>query len=578
MNINVVKILVNKKLLTKEQYNEALKKAQFAKRNLDDVLISLGYVKERALFEAKAESVGLEYIDLTTKQIPKTVLEIIPQQLAENYQVICFNKSTNTISVAILDAGDVRAREAATFLARSKGLKIKYYLSSESGIREALKLYGALDQEIGEALEAADEKYRIPTGKDGEENIIESGEILKNAPVAKIASSILRHGVEGKASDIHIEPLAKESRVRYRIDGQLSTSILLPIYIHDSLISRLKIMANLKIDETRIPQDGRIRIHMEGKDVDFRVSTIPLTGHEKIVLRILDTSKGAPPIEKLGYLGRNLDVIKKETKKPNGMFLMTGPTGSGKSMTLFSILTSVNKIEINISTLEDPVEYHVEGVNQSQMRPNVGFTFASGLRALLRQDPDVIMVGEIRDLETAELGIHAAMTGHFVLSTLHTNDAIGSIPRFTDMHVEPFLLAATLNCVVAQRLVRTICQDCKIETKLEKTVTDKVLPVVQGMKEHLVKPYAIDTSHPIFYKGSGCEKCGDSGYSGRTAIAEVLINTTNMKKIITSGLEAEAVQKELEAQDFITLKQDGFLKAMQGKTTVEEVLATTKEE
>ena len=576
MNINVIKTLLDQQIITHDQYQEAAQKAQYAKRKLEDVLISLGYVTEKALYEAQAATVGWEYIDLIGKRIPKDVLDIIPQQLAENYLVVCFDKQGNIISIAIRDVGDVKAREATTFLARSKGLGIKFFLASETSIKETLKSYGALSEEIGQALEFAEEKYNISSKED---DVIQSGTILKNAPVSKIASSILHHGVDGKASDIHIEPLLKESRVRYRIDGKLVTSIVLPLYIHDSLVSRLKIMANLKIDETRVPQDGRIRIHTDGKDVDFRMNVMPLHGHEKVVLRILDTAKGAPPIEKLGYWGRNLDAIHKETLRPNGMFLMTGPTGSGKSMTLFSVLTSLNAEDVNIATLEDPVEYQVEGVNQSQMNAPVGFSFSTGLRALLRQDPNIIMVGEIRDFETAELAIHAAMTGHFVLSTLHTNDAIGAIPRFTDMHVEPFLLASTLNIVVAQRLVRTICPDCKTEIKLAKPVLDQIMPLLTSMKEHLIKPYeGADVFQPRFYKGNGCAKCGDSGYKGRTSIGEVLLNTMNMKRIIVNGTRPEDVAKELDAQDFITLKQDGLLKVIMGITTVEEVLATTKED
>ena len=401
-------------------------------------------------------------------------------------------------------------------------------------------------------------------------------EIVKSAPVAKIVSVIIRHAIEGRASDIHIEPSQKESRVRYRIDGVLSTSLILPKDIHGAIVARIKVLANLKLDETRIPQDGRYRITVNNKEIDLRISVLPLFDNEKVVMRILDTTRGAPSLEELGYQGIGLSVIKRNVQRKDGMLLITGPTGSGKSTTLFSILNIVNDEGINISTLEDPVEYYIKGVNQSQVRPEVGFTFASGLRSLLRQDPDIIMVGEIRDNETAELAIHAGLTGHFVLSTLHTNDAFGAIPRLLDMKVEPFLLGSTLNTVAGQRLGRRICSYCKAEVSLPadilmdvKAEIDKISPVII---ENIFP--SLDKEKLIFYKGAGCQHCGNTGYNGRIALVEVIDINDKIKSMIMEMGEKKFFKLEniLQTQQFITMKQDGIIKALQGATTMEEIL------
>ena len=400
--------------------------------------------------------------------------------------------------------------------------------------------------------------------------------MIKSAPVSKIVSVVLRHAIEGRASDIHIEPVGNQSKIRYRIDGQLHTTIVLPIYVHSALISRIKVMANLKIDETRIPQDGRIRIKIHNKDVDFRISTIPLMGQEKVVMRILETPDKAPTFEELGFMGDHAKRVAEAIEKPNGMFLVTGPTGSGKSTTLFAALSVLNKEDVNITTLEDPVEYYVPGVNQSQVRPEVGFTFATGLRALLRQDPNIIMVGEIRDNETAELSIHAGLTGHFVLSTLHTNDALGAIPRMFDMHIEPFLLASTLNVVIAQRLVRKICEKCKEEEKLPDNIFAKV---TKDLDKIPANAFYGGAKHGVykFFHGKGCAQCNDTGYKGRIAIVETIDITKTMKDIIAKGFDRSLVEVELAKQNFITMDQDGLIKTLAGLTSIEEVLRVSKE-
>jgi type IV pilus assembly protein PilB len=401
---------------------------------------------------------------------------------------------------------------------------------------------------------------------------------IKSAPVTKIISVILRHAIEGRASDIHIEPVADESRVRYRIDGILHTTIKLPIYVHAALVARIKVMSNLKLDETRAPQDGRIRLSVHKKDVDFRISTIPLIGQEKVVMRILSTPDKAPSLQDLGFMGVQLKLAEENIDKPNGMFLVTGPTGSGKSTTLYAILDRLNREEINITTLEDPVEYFVKGVNQSQIRPEVGFTFASGLRSLLRQDPDIMMVGEIRDNETAGLAIQSGLTGHFVLSTLHTNSAIGAVPRLFDMKVEPFLLSSTLNLIIAQRLVRKICENCREEAKIPLDVEGKISEKISSIPEGGFYGGLKKDDPQKWYKGKGCSRCGDTGYKGRVAIVETINVNRYMRELIANGFHNDLVMKELQRQNYITMEQDGIIKALLGITTVEEVLRASESE
>ena len=402
---------------------------------------------------------------------------------------------------------------------------------------------------------------------------------IKEAPVAKIVSTILEFAFKSRASDIHIEPFAKESRVRYRIDGILHTSLTLPKSIHNAVIARVKVLARLKLDETRIPQDGRIRLVVSGREVDFRVSTLPLTNSEKVVMRILDTVSGVQTLESLGFNQIALNRIKEGIKKTSGMVLITGPTGSGKTTTLYSILNILNQEGVNISTLEDPIEYEIKGINQSQVRPRIGFSFANGLRSLLRQDPNIIMVGEIRDEETAELSIHASLTGHLVLSTLHTNDAIGSVYRLLDMKVERFLLASTLKVIVAQRLARRLCEHCKKETTLSEDARQEIVDELKTLPERVIKLELPNFtkleelfSRYKLYQAVGCQRCENTGYSSRISIAEVLEIDEKLKQMINDGDSSVNEEVVRGLQDFISIKQDGIIKVLQGITTMEEVL------
>jgi type IV pilus assembly protein PilB len=387
---------------------------------------------------------------------------------------------------------------------------------------------------------------------------------------------ILKHAVEGGASDIHIEPISEGTRVRYRIDGELHTSIILPPYVHSAIIARIKVLSNMKLDETRIPQDGRFRTTLEGRTIDLRVSTLPLMNHEKVVMRILDLSDNALNLEKLGFIGRDLTILNKSVERSKGLILVTGPTGSGKSTTLYSLLTLINKEGVNIVTLEDPIEYYIEGVNQSQVNPEVGMTFASGLRAILRQDPDVVMVGEIRDSETAELAVHASLTGHIVFATLHTNDAFGAIPRLFDMKIEPFLLSSSLALVEAQRLVRRICSYCKEQITIPNDLLEQMRSELSNVPDDLW-PTDIPRNTTTFYHGKGCTRCGGVGYKGRLVIDEVLEVDSVIEQLMVNGFPSDKVQAQARSQGMLLIRQDGFLKAIRGLTTIEEVLRTTQD-
>ncbi|KKS34410.1 MAG: Type IV pilus assembly protein PilB [Parcubacteria group bacterium GW2011_GWC2_42_12] len=567
-------LLVQNKLITLSALEEIRKQPAFS-ADPAGAIIANGLVDIEELTKLKAKVYNFKYQSLLDVKIPDQVLNSIPLEVAENYKIICFEIVKKKMRVGILDPENFKAIEAIDFLAKEQNLRPEYFLISTLSLAEALRYYKTLGKEVSGALQSKVEEDAAEQAKKSLKEA-EVEEITKTAPVSKIVSVIIKHAVEGRASDIHIEPLQKESRVRYRIDGILHTSLILPKNVHSAIVGRIKVLADLKLDETRMPQDGRIRININNQEIDLRISVLPLLEEEKIVMRILDVAKGAPSLEDLGFMGPGLKVILKNLEKNDGLFLVTGPTGSGKSTTLFSVLTSLNEEGINISTLEDPVEYYVKGINQSQVKPEIGFTFASGLRSLLRQDPDVIMVGEIRDNETAELGIHASLTGHFVLSTLHTNDALGAIPRLLDMKVEPFLLGSTLNVILAQRLARKICGHCQAEQKLPQEIVEDI------KKELEITPLAVikqmlpdfDIKKIKFYKGQGCARCGSTGYMGRVALAEVLDVNDAIKAIIMDNKRNITLDDLVKNQNFITMKQDGIIKVLLGLTTMEEILRT----
>ena len=575
LSVKILKLLTEQQLLPQEKFQEFYDMAMSDPTAFEAAIIKECHLNVEQVAKIKAELLNLEYVSFEDKQINPELLKFIQQDVATTYNIAVLDQVGSDLSVGMVDPTNYKAIQAIEYICRKNNLHPKISLISIDGFRTFLKSYDNIKDQVTEVLDVAEEKF----SKQKVESVDESRQtleaIVKNAPVSKMVQVIITHAIDAGASDIHIEPHLDKSIVRYRVDGVLQISLTLPIYIHASLVSRIKVLANLKIDETRSPQDGRIRINYQSKDVDFRVSIIPLINNEKVVMRILEAPERAPTLEELGFIGNQLDEININIKKPNGMFLVTGPTGSGKSTTLFAVLSLLNKEGVNISTLEDPVEYTVDGVNQSQIHPEVGFTFATGLRSLLRQDPDVIMVGEIRDTETAGLAINAALTGHFVLSTLHTNDAKGSVPRLIDMGSEKFLLANTLNLIVSQRLVRKICAFCKTKDVL----TDQVVKVIEkdlaGVSEKLIYK-GIDLKNIQLYKGTGCPKCLNSGYKGRIAISETIEITRAMREIIAKGFDGELVEQELTKQNFISILQDGWMKAMLGYTTAEEILRATK--
>lgn len=569
----IVELLIAKKIITAEQWDKTRPKLKGGKA-LEEVLANDNIITPSQLAQIKGELFNLAVVDLAEVIVPADVLNILTQKVAQNYQIVVFERRDDAISVGMVNPGDFQAHEAIEFLVQQQGLTAQYFVISLSDFRAVLNQYTGFKKEIGTALKAAEEKFSQQQKEQlSSEPIGDIEEVIKTAPVAKIVSVIVKHAVDGGASDIHIEPGLIESRVRYRVDGILHTSLTIPNYLHTSVTSRIKVLANLKLDETRLPQDGRIRFELDGQDIDLRVSVLPMLNAEKIVMRILNSSAGVPTLAALGYSPYHIEIIERNSKKPYGLFLLTGPTGSGKTTTLYSILNTLNGEGTNITTLEDPIEYYINSINQSQINPDIGFGFAQGLRSILRQDPNIIMVGEIRDNDTVELVIHAALTGHLVFSTLHTNNAWGAIPRLIDMKAEPFLLSSTINIVMAQRLVRKICPDCREEETLPPATAERLVNEMKSIPAAILAQY----KETRFYHGKGCGTCAQTGYTGRMVVGEVLEITPALKSLIARDFTMEQINAELIKQGYVTLMQDGIVKALAGLTTIEEVLRVSQE-
>lgn len=498
---------------------------------------------------------------------------ILPREAAERYKMVVLGKEGDTLKVGMIDPNNIESQDALRFILNRNNLQAELYKIKDIDLSKELKKYDAAKVTIGAALKDIEEEHKKET--EVTEQILQTRkieELYASAPVAKIVDVIIENAIEGEASDIHIEPEEKEVKVRFRVDGVLHSSLFLPKHIGPSIVSRVKILSNLKIDEKRKPQDGRFRINYKGRNIDLRVSTLPVSEGEKLVMRVLDENKSRVDLEGLGIWGRAKKVLEEEIKEPFGLILITGPTGSGKSTTLYTVLSMLDREERNIITLEDPVEYRIAGVNQSQIYPEINFTFATGLRSILRQDPDIIMVGEIRDEETAELTVHAALTGHLVLSTLHTNNAVGAIPRLVDMKVEPFLMSSSLRMVIAQRLVRRICDHCKEEASMSKKTENTIKEILGRIPLEQKTELGIDEKNLKIYHGKGCEYCSRTGMRGRIAVFEVIKVADKMKKIIEEGdLRGDILWEEFYNQGSITMREDGILKVLKGTTTMEEV-------
>jgi len=573
-------VLLNLKLLTPEQLDLAKIESARSGRGLEGAILDLGILDGESVMKAKAVGSNLPYVDLRNVTLDQSILPVVPRDLSVKFQAVPFAKTPDSISVAMLDPNNVQAIE---FIEKKTGLRVSPYMASTDSIKKALDQYQDISGEVGEALSGIE----IDTTKAAEAND-GSVDLAQDAPVTRAVNTIMEYAAKARASDVHIEPREKSVKVRYRIDGVLHDTMNLPTHILPALVSRIKILSNMKIDEHRVPQDGRFDIKVDNREIDLRVSISPTVFGEKIVIRLLDKSGGLITLEDLGIRGRAYKIIDAGIKRPHGMVLSTGPTGSGKSTTLYAILNKMNSPEVNIITLEDPVEYQVDGVNQIQVNAAVGLTFASGLRSILRQDPDIIMVGEIRDAETAGLAVQSALTGHTVLSTLHTNNAAGVLPRLLDMDIEPFLVSSTVSTVIGQRLVRKICPKCKEKYKASPSLAEaiirevgKYLPSSTDKKLNTDTGYKdlpnVEEKEVYLYKGKGCDDCRNTGFQGRIGIFEVFPVTPEIEKLLLTHATTTEIQNEAIVQQMITMREDGFLKALEGVTTIEEVVSKATE-
>lgn len=555
-------LLVTKELINIDQLNQAKQDQKQHGGRLGTALVKLGYLSEGELTEFLAEQYNVPAIDLGTFEIDPQALEKIPKQVCEKYSCVPISLSGSTLVVAMSDPSNIFAIDDLTYITKCK---VQAVVASEAAIDQTIEHY--MTKAISyEAVMSEMENETVVTGGDGGgdggEEIVDLEASGDDAPVVQFLNLLLAEAIRLKASDIHIEPYEKKFRIRFRVDGTLAERIQPPAGMATAITSRLKIMSKLDISERRKPQDGRLKLRLKnGQEVDFRVSCLPVIFGEKIVLRLLDKSNLQLDMTKLGFEEKQLKIFKHNIHQPYGMVLITGPTGSGKSTTIYSALAELNTVDTNISTAEDPVEFNLEGINQVQMNSDVGLTFASALRSFLRQDPDVILVGEIRDLETAEVGFKAALTGHLVVSTLHTNDAPGTINRLLNMDVEPFMITSAINCVVAQRLARRICEACKRPYK----VSEEQLRSV-GVPEELIKDAEI-------FKGEGCERCNNSGYKGRVAVHEVMQFTDVLKQGVFDRLSPVQFKKLAIQEGMETMRMSAVRKMLAGITTLDEVLA-----
>ncbi|MEK7085343.1 MAG: ATPase, T2SS/T4P/T4SS family [Patescibacteria group bacterium] len=572
--------ILDSELVSKSDLERAQKKAAQTEKSLGEILTAEGKIKEEDLARIQAYVLGIPFVNLEHEKIAEDVLYMIPEPLARTHNIVSYRKSKEGLEVAMLDPEDL---ETISFIKKKSDLKILPRLTDKASIKHVLEQYQkSLEVEFGEIIKKeTGEALKTVKSEGGE---ITEGDLKKAAedlPIVRIVDTLLRHAMVQRVSDIHIEPSEKEVVVRYRIDGILHDAMLLPKQVSAGIVARIKVLASLKLDEHRLPQDGRFKIETEHEKFSFRVSIMPVYAGEKVVMRLLAENAKGFTLEVLGFYGEGLERIHHAIKKPVGMILVTGPTGSGKTTTLYTILDLLNTPEVNISTIEDPIEYRIPRVNQTQVKPDIGFTFANGLRSLVRQDPDIIMVGEIRDNETASLAINAALTGHLVLSTLHTNSAAGALPRLLDMKVEPFLIASTVNVIVAQRLVRRLCKT-KEAYKLskdelgnlgEEVDLDRVL---KFLKEEKAIKASEDWPEVTFYKPKASSECPD-GYQDRIGVHEALDVSESIKRLIMSNATADEIEKQGKEEGMMTMLEDGIVKAAKGITTIEEVLRVTME-
>ena len=556
------KRLVEDKIITPEQLEQGLREQDKNAQSLGDTLVNLGFTTESDILPVIARQLNLTYVRIKNLTIPPEVIEKIPAKIAHHYKILPVKADGKKITIAMSDPTDIHTVDDLKLLLRCDVVPV---LAGPRDINDGLKQYYGVGAETVEKMIAEEGgiKLEIPEEVAGED--IEK--LAEDASIIRFVNQILLEAYRDRATDIHIEPFENELRIRYRIDGVLYKVSVPPNikHFHSAVVSRIKVMANLNIAEHRLPQDGRIIVKVGGKELDLRVSILPSYYGETVNIRLLTVSSVLMGLPSLGLEGRDLEIMENIIKKPHGILLVTGPTGSGKTTTLYACLNKLNLMDRKIITIEDPIEYQLQGINQLQIMPKIDFTFARGLRSMLRHDPDIMMVGEIRDTETADVTIRSALTGHFVFSTLHTNDAAGAITRLIDMGVEPYLISSCVECIIAQRLVRLICPDCR----------QKIDPSKEILKEMGVDKLP---SGVVLYEGRGCEKCKHSGYRGRTGIYEVLVVTDSIRELIMQRVPANIIKKKAQEQGMRTLRQDGWQRIIAGKTAIPEVLKVTQEE
>lgn len=564
---SIGEMLVQEKVLSPDQLTKLKVEAANKNTDIDKLIFDLQIIPNDKYFETKAKLLGIPFTSVASLPFSPEALGFIPRSIAERFQLIPFayNKDTNTLSVVTANGNDVEATE---FIKQKTGAIIKMFQGVPEDVTQAIQSQYSFGL-VGEVKAALKESEQISKVKTFDIQSI--SEVIKEAPIAKIVSTILEYAVKSRASDVHLEPQEDRVRVRYRIDGILYERLSLPLGVREAVISRIKILSGMKIDEHRTPQDGRFNFKVAEEEVDLRVSALPTTYGEKIVMRLLRKSGGIPTLGDLGLRGTSLRTLETSILRPHGIILVCGPTGSGKTTTLYAVLSKLNTSRVNILTLEDPVEYQIPGANQVQINPDVGLTFATGLRAFLRQDPNIILVGEIRDKETTELAIQASLTGHLVFSTLHTSSASGALPRLIDMGAETFLLASTINASIGQRIARKICTHCKVDYIPPQEIVEEIRKILGNFM-----PKA-ENSEVKLYKGAGCEACGHSGFLGRIGIYEVLPVSEGVAKLILERSDSSSIEAKAKEEGMITMKQDGYLKVLEGITTIDEILRVAQE-
>lgn len=570
-NLNLEEILFKQGLLTQDQLSAIKLESINSGVTPEKIILEHNLVTPDRIAAARAEMLHVPYIKLEGKAISAEILNLIPEPVAKRYTLIPFEKQNDQLLVAMSDPLDLQIIQ---FIEKKSGMHVKPYLGLTEDIRKSIgEQYSQnLTTEVTSALREVQEinPVVVPAASEA------APEVIREAPVANIVSQLLDYAIKTRASDIHIEPEENKTRVRFRIDGILHEKVILPKGVHDAVVSRIKILSVLKIDERRLPQDGRFAYSFSNQEVDLRVSTLPTVFGEKVVMRLLPKSGGAPTLQELGVRAGALKNLEAQLTRPHGIILVTGPTGSGKTTTLYSVLTKISTTKVNVLTVEDPVEYQIPGVNQVQVNPAIGLTFASALRSFLRQDPNIIMVGEIRDTETADLAIQASLTGHEVFSTVHTNSAAGALPRLLDMGAQPFLLASAINCIIGQRVVRKLCTNCRVPIAAPPEVLENIKQVLGNLISAAEVNQAGKSSVSLF-KPQGCNKCNNVGYLGRTGIYEVLVVSDKISKLILERATSQQIEDQAKLEGMITMKEDGYLKAVEGVTTLEEVLRVAQD-